>query len=86
MQEALVIIVTLAVVFVTGVVLSQRVKDWFAGVPAHVRADLSAVEASVLGRIKAAQSAVLAELKGKIVLPTPVLQTSVTAAVTGPAA
>jgi hypothetical protein len=69
------------VAFVAGVVLSQKVKDWFAGVPAHVRTDLSAVEATLLGRIKAAQSNVLADLKAKVTPANPVLPTTVTAAV-----
>lgn len=62
--------------FVVGVVVSQRVKDWLQGVPGHVRADLRSLEASALGQIKSAQAHVLADLKSKVVVPTPVLQTS----------
>lgn len=62
--------------FVVGVVVSQRVKDWLQGVPGHVRADLRSLETSALGQIKSAQAHVLADLKSKVVVPTPVLQTS----------
>lgn len=84
MQAILVPVVAGFAIFVAGILLSQKVKDWFAGVPAHVRADLSAVEVSLLGRVKAAQSAVLADLKAKVTPATPVLQTTVTAAVAAP--
>jgi hypothetical protein len=54
-------------VFVATLVFSQKIKDFFAGVPAHTRANLKAVEAGVLAKVKAYE----AELIGKIV-PAPV--------------
>lgn len=48
--------------FVAGVVLSQKVKDWFSGVPSDVRSALKTVEASALGNLKVARSAVLDQL------------------------
>lgn len=74
----------LGVVFGSGVMLSQRIKDWLAGVPVSVRADLSSVEASLLAKLKTVQASIVADFKAKVTPPTPVLQTSVTAAVTGP--
>lgn len=82
MNELLYLVGGGVALFLAGVFLSQKIKDWLAGVPAHVRADISGVEASLLGRIKAAQSSVLADLKAKVSPATPVLQTTVTAAVT----
>lgn len=86
MQTVAILAAAVVAAFVAGVLLSQKVKDWFSGVPSHVRADLSALESTALGRIKAAQSSVLADLKIKVAPAVPVLQTSVTAAVaaTGP--
>lgn len=73
--------------FVATLGFSQRIKDWFAGVPAHLRSDLSAIEASVVGKVKSAQAHVVADAKAQVAIPTPALQTSppvvtVTAAVT----
>jgi nitrogen fixation/metabolism regulation signal transduction histidine kinase len=36
------------VAFLAGVVFSQKVKDWFAGVPAAVRAEVTALEAKLM--------------------------------------
>jgi hypothetical protein len=57
-------------VFVATLVFSQKIKDFFAGVPTHTRANLKAVEAGVLAKVKAYE----AELIGKIV-PAPVTVT-----------
>lgn len=76
MYQFLIPAVAVVVSFIVGVLLSQKVKDAIAGVPAHVRADLNTVEATLLGRIKSAQSNVLADLQAKVAPPVPVLQTA----------
>jgi hypothetical protein len=43
----------LVVVFVLGVVLSQKVKDYIKGVPTQVRTALDEVEAATLAKLKA---------------------------------
>lgn len=53
-------------VFVATLVFSQKIKDFFAGIPAHSRANFNAVEAKVLAQVKAYE----ADLIGKIV-PVP---------------
>lgn len=53
-------------VFVTTLVFSQKIKDFFAGVPSHTRANLYAIEAGVLAKVKSYE----AELIGTII-PTP---------------
>lgn len=52
--------------FITGVFSSQKVKDWLAGVPSDLRSALKSVEGDALGRIKAAQVAVLNDIAGRI--------------------
>lgn len=57
--------ITLAVgaaAFIAGVVFSQKVKDWFKGIPSELRSALKNVETDTLSKIKAAQATVLAEL------------------------
>ena len=81
MQLFLVFGVAYVAVFVAGVILSQKIKDYFNGIPAHVRADLSAMETTLLGRIRSAQSTAVAGIKAQVGVPTPVLQTTITAAV-----
>jgi hypothetical protein len=52
-------LVACAVWFVVGVLFSQKIKDWFHGVPSEVRAGLNQIEATVLGHITVtAQNAV----------------------------
>lgn len=86
MPEFALLAAAAVVLFVAGVVLSQKVKDWLQGVPAHVRTELRAIEVSALGQIKSAQAHVVADLKAKVTVATPVLQTSVVAPVAAPAA
>jgi hypothetical protein len=63
-------------IFVAGVVLSTKIKDWFAGVPTSLRAELNTLETSVKGQVKTAQAAVVADVKSKVVIPVPVLATA----------
>lgn len=48
--------------FIAGVVFSQKVKDWFSGVPSDVRSALKTVEASALGNLKDARNTVLSQI------------------------
>lgn len=61
-----IVIITGAAAFIAGVFLSQKVKDWLAGVPTDLRSALKAVEGDALGRVKAAQAAVLADIAGLV--------------------
>lgn len=76
MQEVLIFVGAGLALFLAGVALSQKVKDWLAGVPSELRTELNALEASVKGQVKSAQAAVVADVKSKVVIQTPVLQTS----------
>lgn len=52
-------LVACGVCFAVGVVFSQKIKDWFHGVPSDVRTGLNQIEAAVLGHITStAQNAV----------------------------
>src|ERR1700693_922407 len=57
---------------VVGVVFSQRIKDFFTGVPSDVRTALNQVEANVLAHISTIQSTVVANVKGALVTPPPI--------------
>jgi small basic protein len=61
------VIGALAVSFVSGVLLSTKVKDYIKGVPAAARAALDNVEADARAKLKAAQADVLAQLPGAVV-------------------
>jgi hypothetical protein len=76
MQEILVFIGVGAVCFILGVVLSQKGKDGRAGVPASLRAEFTTLETSIKAQVSSAQKAVVADVKSKVVIQTPVLQTS----------
>lgn len=39
-------------IFIATLVFSQKIKDWFNGVPSHLRAGLSSIEAGVLTKVK----------------------------------
>ena len=49
-------------IFTATLLFSQKIKDFFTGVPSEVRAAIKGVEASALGNVKLAQGAVLAQL------------------------
>lgn len=57
-----ILLISSAVAFVAGVVLSQRVKDAIKGVPSEVRSALSSAETNTLSAIKQAQTDALAKL------------------------
>ena len=81
MPEFVIYVASGVAIFAAGVVLSTKIKDWVAGVPASLRAELNALETSVKGQVASAQKAVVADVKSKVVIPVPVLAT---AAVTAP--
>lgn len=51
-----------AAAFIAGVVFSQKVKDWFKGIPSDLRTTLSGVESNALSAVKAAQNKVLDDI------------------------
>lgn len=52
MKTVIIDIVVLAVVFAAGVVFSTKIKDWFRGIPATVRADFNKLEAKLVAAFK----------------------------------
>lgn len=56
--------------FLAGVLFSQKIKDWFKGIPSEVRATLNGVETSAVGTIKRAQSDVLSKIITALPAPT----------------
>jgi len=49
-------------VFVVTLVFSQKIKDFFAGVPADMRAGLKNVEAGLLADVKQYQASLIAKI------------------------
>jgi hypothetical protein len=74
-------------VFVATLVFSQKIKDFFAGVPADMRTGLKSVETSLLADVKTYQASLIQKLAP---VPTPVVAAAptpvVAAAPTPPAA
>lgn len=71
------IFVVCTIAFVAGVILSQKVKDWLAGVPADLRTGLKGVEKRVIQEAQAARMRIIAELPlpaAKVAPVDPVLQ------------
>lgn len=67
-------------IFVATLVFSDKIKDFFKGVPAHTRATLKQVEAGLVAKVTTYEQTVVSDLM-------PVKAPLVTAAVTaGPAA
>ncbi len=58
-------------IFISTLLFSQKIKDWFSGVPSEVRSTVKAVEAAVLDNVKAAQSGVLTQLTNTVIPPAP---------------
>ena len=52
-----------AIMFVLGVLLSTKIKDWFKGIPTDVRAGLTSVEAAVRAKLTASHTTTLAPVK-----------------------
>lgn len=63
-----------AAVFVATLVFSQKIKDFFAGVPTELRASLSTLEASVKADVKNYQASLIAKIapaSAKTTAPVP---------------
>lgn len=60
-----------ASVFAAGVVLSQRVKDWFNGVPREVRLAVNDIERVVKTKVAQSQLGVVAHVKESVGVPPP---------------
>lgn len=52
-------------IFAATLIFSQKIKDWFNGVPSHLRSGLSSIETGVLAQVKTYEQ----ELVNKIVPP-----------------
>lgn len=63
-------------IFVATLVFSQKIKDFFAGVPAHTRASLKTVEAAVLSKVKTFEADLVSTI---IPAPAPVVKPPVAA-------
>ena len=61
-------------VFVATLIFSQKIKDFFTGVPADVRSTLKQFEAAALSRVKAAHVEAVNALVPASLLPAPVLK------------
>lgn len=62
-------------VFVATLVFSQKIKDFLAGVPADMRANLQALETSVKADVQSYQASLIAKIapaKPPMVTPVPV--------------
>lgn len=76
----------LGVAFVAGVLLSTKVKDFIKGVPAELRAALSATEKAALAEVFAAKSAAIAKVTGAKVAVAPAAPAAPVVAAAAPAA
>ena len=53
-------VIAAAVAFVFGVLFSQKIKDWFKGIPTDVRAQLTRVEVAVRAKLAVSHVAAVA--------------------------
>jgi hypothetical protein len=74
-----------AAVFVATLVFSQKIKDWFKGIPADMRTTLNNVEALAVGNARVARNSVLSQLETALP-PLPVVKAPAPAAPAAPAA
>lgn len=54
------VLIASAVAFVCGVLFSQKIKDWFKGIPSDVRAGLTSVEVAVRAKLATSHAAAVA--------------------------
>lgn len=66
-----------------SLLFSTKIKDFFSGIPADLRKDLSAIESAALAKVAGAQKSVIAELTPA---PAPILKPAAPAAPVAPAA
>lgn len=69
-------LVACGVCFVVGVVFSQKIKDWFHGVPSEVRTGLNQIEASVLGHLTATTQNIVAQVQHQLPAAPPAVPPS----------
>lgn len=62
-------LIAAAVAFVFGVLFSQKIKDWFKGIPSDVRTGLNQVETAVRAKLTAAHTAAVAPAVAAVVVP-----------------
>jgi hypothetical protein len=72
--------ISIVATFVLTLLFSTKIKDFFNGIPADLRADLSSIESATLAKVKAAQKDVVASVTPP---PAPVIKPAVPAAPTG---
>lgn len=54
------VLIASAVAFVAGVLFSQKIKDWFKGIPSDVRAGLTSIETAVRAKLATSHAAAVA--------------------------
>jgi hypothetical protein len=76
-------VTVLAVVatFVATLVFSTKIKDFFAGVPADLRSDLTSIETSVKADVSSYQKTLVAKIAPT---PAPLVKAAVVSAPSGP--
>jgi len=74
-------LVAVAATFVVTLIFGQKIKDFFAGVPADLRADLTSIETSVKADVSSYQKTLVAKIAPA---PAVVVKPAVVAAPTGP--
>jgi hypothetical protein len=65
-------LVACAVCFAVGVIFSQKIKDWFHGIPSDLRAGLNKIESAVLGHLTATTQSVVAQVQAQLPTVPPV--------------
>lgn len=70
-------------VFVATLVFSQKIKDFFTGVPADLRASLASIETSVKADVKNYQASIVSKISPA---PAPVLKPAAPVPPAAPAA
>jgi hypothetical protein len=64
-------LVACAATFVATLVFSQKIKDWFSGVPSELRTGLKGIEAKILADVKTYQADLIAKVAHPAVVTTP---------------
>lgn len=95
MNELLIDLGVLVVVFILGVLFSHKIKDSVRGVPKGVRAAVNTIEAHLTSQVKTASAATIAKVTASVapapvapkpVVPAPVVVPTPTPAAPAPAA
>lgn len=78
MTPFVIFVAAVVAAFVAGVVFSQKIKDWTAGVPASLCGDLNLLQAHVVAQVSAAQKRVVADIHAAVLPATPTLSAAKT--------